>query len=64
MICQACKNTGIINSVLNKQFYYCRECKIEIPLEIVEATDQGHFNLTEAEIESLCKRPFDDTDIY
>lgn len=33
MICK-CGETGVLNEVLNQQFYYCRACKIEIPLEI------------------------------
>jgi hypothetical protein len=33
MICQKCNNVGILNSVLEKQFYYCRTCKDEIKLE-------------------------------
>lgn len=32
MICQKCNNPGVLNSVLNKEFYYCRTCKDEINL--------------------------------
>lgn len=30
MICKKCNNPGVLNSVMNKEFYYCRTCKDEI----------------------------------
>jgi hypothetical protein len=36
MICRKCKNPGIRNEVLGKEFYYCRTCKEEITLEFKE----------------------------
>jgi len=30
MICSKCNTKGIYNVVLNKEFYYCRNCKDEI----------------------------------
>lgn len=30
MICQKCNNKGILNTVLGKDFFYCRNCKDEI----------------------------------
>lgn len=36
MICRNCKNPGIRNEVLGKEFYYCRTCKEEITLELKE----------------------------
>lgn len=32
MICQKCNNQGILNTVLGRDFYYCRTCKEEINL--------------------------------
>ena len=47
MICK-CGETGVLNEVLNQQFYYCRTCKIEISLEIknrsAEAFDPLDFS--------------------
>lgn len=30
MICPSCNGPAIENQALNKKFYYCRECKIEV----------------------------------
>lgn len=30
MICNQCNTEGVKNVVLNKEFYYCRQCKNEI----------------------------------
>lgn len=38
MICPKCKNVGILNTVLGKDFYYCRTCKEEILLEEVKTS--------------------------
>lgn len=35
MVCSKCKNAGILNTVLGKNFYYCKTCKEEIFLEEV-----------------------------
>jgi hypothetical protein len=32
MICQICKNDGVLSSAGGNNFYYCRTCKIEIVL--------------------------------
>lgn len=32
MICSKCNNAGVKNTVLGKEFYYCRTCKDEIGL--------------------------------
>jgi hypothetical protein len=34
MICQTCKESGVLNSACGKQFYYCKTCKCEINLEV------------------------------
>jgi hypothetical protein len=36
MICIKCNETGVLNSVLGKEFYYCRNCKEEITLELIK----------------------------
>lgn len=33
MICGKCNNPGVLNTVLGKDFYYCRACKEEIILD-------------------------------
>lgn len=33
MICSKCNTEGVLNTVLGKDFYYCRTCKDEIRLE-------------------------------
>lgn len=33
MICPKCKNKGVLNTALGKEFYYCRTCKNEITAE-------------------------------
>ena len=33
-----CGSTGVLNTILGKDFYYCRECKIEIELETPKLT--------------------------
>lgn len=33
MVCKTCSAPGVLNTVLNKDFYYCRTCKTEITLE-------------------------------
>lgn len=33
MICSKCNTEGVLNTVLGKDFYYCRTCKDEIQLE-------------------------------
>ena len=38
MICQICKNDGVLSSAGGNNFYYCRTCKVEIPLETVDDT--------------------------
>jgi len=35
MTCNKCKTDGVKNTVLGKDFYYCRTCKIEIENEPV-----------------------------
>lgn len=35
MVCGTCKDTGVKNTALGKEFYYCRTCKKEIELESV-----------------------------
>lgn len=40
MICPKCKSDGILNTILGKDFYYCRTCKEEILLEEVDP-DKG-----------------------
>ena len=35
MTCK-CGETGVYNEVNFKSFYYCRSCKIEIELEVVD----------------------------
>lgn len=36
MMCQKCKNTGVLNTVNGQDFWYCRACKEEIMLDIVD----------------------------
>jgi len=33
MVCQKCKNSGVLNTANHKDFWYCRTCKEEILLE-------------------------------
>lgn len=35
MIC-GCGNTGVLRTVLGKDYFYCQECKKEIMLTVVE----------------------------
>ena len=42
MVCPKCKNTGILNTVLGKDFYYCKTCKEEILLEEVFPDLEDH----------------------
>jgi hypothetical protein len=39
MTCFKCNGEGVLNTVLNKDFWYCRTCKEEIFLSSVEYTD-------------------------
>ena len=36
MTCGKCNESGILNSANGQEFYYCRTCKIEISLEVVD----------------------------
>lgn len=42
MICNKCKNTGVLSSAGGQDFYYCRTCKEEIPLE-AKPTDEENW---------------------
>jgi DNA replicative helicase MCM subunit Mcm2 (Cdc46/Mcm family) len=33
MVCTKCKSDAILNTVLNKEFWYCRTCKDEVKPE-------------------------------
>lgn len=44
MICQKCKNEGVRNSVLGKEFYYCRTCTDEIRLEEPPADKPAYYD--------------------
>ncbi len=46
MICK-CGASGVLNQVLNEEFYYCRSCKIEIQLEIVDVNQILDWDLTD-----------------
>ena len=48
MVCPKCKNVGILNTVLGKDFYYCKTCKEEILLEEVQrSTYEGDLDLSD-----------------
>ena len=47
MICSKCSNPGVLNNANGKEFYYCRVCRDEIPLEEVKPT------CIDSELESL-----------
>jgi hypothetical protein len=37
MMCSKCHNDGVKNEIFGQTFYYCRTCKEEIQLEVVES---------------------------
>lgn len=49
MISKKCNQTGIKNYANGKEFYFCRDCRIEITLEEVETKD----SMTQQEIDDM-----------
>lgn len=60
MICSKCKNVGILNTVLGKDFYYCRTCKEEILLEEEKNPDMDKD--ADPFIEYRVSKPYDPDD--
>lgn len=55
MVCNKCKNDGILNQANGKKFYYCRTCKDEIYPEEVKAPSAIAARLLAEEAAALRK---------
>lgn len=53
MVCK-CGNVGVLNTILGKDFYYCRDCKDEIRLEEVKSPEK---RLSISWTPSVCSDP-------
>lgn len=41
MICETCKNSGILNYANQQPFWFCKQCRIEIlPMSVSQSTDR------------------------
>lgn len=60
MICDKCNNMGIINTALNKSFYYCKNCKEEI---FLKSNNEKNVPPTECKTKVAVYRMLDDIPI-
>lgn len=52
MVCSKCNSNGTLNHANGKEFYYCKNCKIEIVLE-ENPTAEKDADLTQQEIDEI-----------